>query len=79
MTSRPSRDATGIALAKVWATRGTCARRRVGAVLFDADGYQLAAGYNGPAAGEPHCTERPCPGAGWPFRTEAPVTAAPMP
>lgn len=61
--TRPSRDETGIALARVWAQRGTCVRRQVGCVLFDADGYQLSAGYNGPAAGEPHCVDHPCPGA----------------
>lgn len=61
---RPSRDQTGIDLAAVWARRGTCPRRRVGCVLFDADGYQLADGYNGVAAGLPHCTDHPCPGAG---------------
>jgi len=67
--TRPTRDETGLALALVWAKRGTCARRRVGCVLFDADGYQLAAGYNGPAADEPHCVDRPCPGASLPSGT----------
>jgi dCMP deaminase len=62
--TRPSRDETGILLAHIWAQRATCVRRQVGCVLFDADGYQLSAGYNGPASGEPHCTEHPCPGAG---------------
>lgn len=60
--TRPSRDETGLALAHVWALRGTCARRQVGCVLFDADGYALSAGYNGPAAGEPHCVDHPCRG-----------------
>jgi dCMP deaminase len=66
---RPARDDTGIELASVWAERGTCARRRVGCVLFDADGYQLASGYNGPHAGAAHCTEHPCRGAGLPSGT----------
>lgn len=66
---RPTRDETGLALAHVWAQRATCARRKVGCVLFDADGYQLSAGYNGPAAGEPHCVDHPCPGAGLPSGT----------
>lgn len=60
---RPTLDETGLALARVWARRATCPRRCVGCVLFDADGFPIGAGYNGPAAGEPHCTEHPCPGA----------------
>lgn len=62
--TRPSRDELGLRLALLWAERATCARRKVGCVLFDADGYQLSAGYNGPAAGQPHCTEAPCPAVG---------------
>ncbi len=61
---RLSRDAVGIALAQDWALRGTCKRRQVGCVLFDADGVELSSGYNGPASGEPHCIDFPCPGAG---------------
>ncbi len=68
--TRPTRDETGLALARVWAARGTCARRKVGCVLFDADGYQLSAGYNGPASGEIHCVDHPCPGIGLPSGTE---------
>lgn len=67
--SRPSRDETGLALAAVWALRGTCIRRQVGCVLFDAQGQQLASGYNGPAPGQVHCTSRPCPGATAPSGT----------
>lgn len=62
---RPTRDETGLALARIWAERGTCARRQVGCVLFDADGYQLASGYNGPEAGAPHCIDEPCPGVAY--------------
>lgn len=53
--SRPSRDETGLQLAAVWARRGTCLRRKVGCVLTDAAGNQLASGYNGRARGLPHC------------------------
>lgn len=67
--ARPTRDETGLALARVWAERGTCARRRVGCVLFDVDGYQLSAGYNGPEAGAMHCTDVPCAGAALPSGT----------
>lgn len=66
---RPTRDQTGLALAAIWAKRGTCSRRQVGCVLFDAHGVELSSGYNGPAAGEPHCFDRPCPGAGLPTGT----------
>lgn len=62
MVTRPTRDETGLELAAVWAKRGTCARRKVGCVLFDADGYELSTGYNGPASGEPHCIDEPCRG-----------------
>ena len=64
--SRITRDELGLLLAHAWSLRGTCARRRVGCVLVDVDGYQLASGYNGPAAGQVHCTETPCPGVGLP-------------
>jgi dCMP deaminase len=74
--ARPSRDDVGLMLVQVWAMRGTCARRRVGCVLVDADGYPLASGYNGPAAGMPHCTERPCPGAALPSGTGLDVCEA---
>lgn len=64
MTRRIDRDQLGLLLAQSWALRGTCARRRVGCVLMDAQGHELGTGYNGPAAGETHCTDRACPGAG---------------
>lgn len=47
------------------ATRGTCARRRVGCVLVDGHRHQLATGYNGPESGAPHCVDVPCPGANY--------------
>lgn len=61
--TRFTKDELGLALAQSWSLRGTCARRQVGCVLFDADGVELSSGYNGPAAGEPHCIDVPCPGA----------------
>jgi deoxycytidylate deaminase len=33
------------------------------------DFQELATGYNGPAAGEPHCIDHPCAGAGLPSGT----------
>lgn len=54
---------TMMEVAYVLSQRGTCARRRVGCVLTDKYNHILATGYNGVAAGLPHCTEVPCPGA----------------
>jgi len=60
------RDLLGLRLAYSWADMGTCRRRKVGCVLFDHHGYQLSSGYNGPAAGQPHCVDTPCVGAAYP-------------
>ena len=70
MSDRISRDALGLMLAQVWSRRGTCGRRRVGCVLVDAAGFQVGAGYNGPASGAPHCSAAaPCAGFGAPSGT----------
>lgn len=42
-------------LAAVSALRATCYRRQVGAVLLNSRGHVLSTGYNGVAAGQPHC------------------------
>lgn len=61
---RPTKDEIYIHMAYLVAERGTCARRRVGCVLVDQQGVVLATGYNGVAAGRPHCNEgHPCAGA----------------
>jgi dCMP deaminase len=54
---RPSRDQWGLQLAQVTAQRATCCRRQVGCVLVNERGHVLATGYNGRAAGLPHCNE----------------------
>jgi dCMP deaminase len=60
--TRPSRDAWAAAIARVVATRSTCVRRAVGCVLTDSVGRIVATGYNGRAAGLPHCNDgHPCP------------------
>lgn len=64
--SRPSRDDYFLDIALKVCTRGTCRRRRVGCVFVDASNNILSTGYNGPASGEPHCIDQPCPGAGIP-------------
>ena len=53
-------------MARLVSTRGTCARRRVGTVLVDADNFVLATGYNGVASKLKHCIDEPCPGAKFP-------------
>lgn len=46
-------------IAKVVASRSTCPRASVGAVIVR-DNRILSTGYNGAASGEPHCTEVGC-------------------
>lgn len=61
---RISRDNWAMTLAVVTAKRSTCCRRAVGAVLLDASGHVIATGYNGVAAGQPHCNELGVVGVG---------------
>ncbi len=56
---RPSWDEYFIEMARLTATRATCPRRRVGAVLVR-DNRVLATGYNGAVRGAPHCDEVGC-------------------
>ena len=60
---RVSKDAYFINMAKLVATRGTCARRKVGCVLVNELGHVMATGYNGVPKGHAHCIDNPCPGA----------------
>lgn len=55
---RPSKDQYFIDMAKLVSTRGTCLRRKVGCVLVNAKGHVIATGYNGVAAGLPHCNDQ---------------------
>lgn len=52
---RPSKDEWAMGLAQLTALRSTCLRRQVGCVLLNEKGHVLATGYNGVAAGQPHC------------------------
>lgn len=62
--TRPSRDQVYLQIAETIAQRGTCPRRQVGCLLVDSRGRILSTGYNGVAAGRPHCCEgSPCEGA----------------
>lgn len=54
---RPTRDRWALSVAILTATRSTCLRRHVGCVLLNTRGHVLATGYNGVAAGQPHCNE----------------------
>ena len=54
---RPSRNAWAIQLAFSTSHRSTCYRRHVGCIILNARGHVLATGYNGNAAGMPHCNE----------------------
>ncbi len=54
-----------LGVAFVVANRSTCPRRSVGCVLTDKDNLILSSGYNGVAAGLPHCNEFPCAGVSY--------------
>lgn len=57
--NRPGFDEYFMNIARVVATRSTCLRRNVGAVLVR-DKRILATGYNGAPSGLPHCEEVGC-------------------
>lgn len=56
---RPSWDVFFLAMARTVATRATCPRLSVGAVIVR-DRAVLSVGYNGAVAGARHCTEDGC-------------------
>jgi dCMP deaminase len=55
---RESWDSYFMKIAKLAATRSTCLRRQVGAVLVNQDRHIIATGYNGPPSGIAHCEDR---------------------
>jgi len=57
--SRPDWQTYFFQIARLVATRSTCLRRQVGAVLVK-DNRILSTGYNGTPAGITHCLERGC-------------------
>lgn len=59
---RPSINDYWMKLAIGVASRATCPRRKVGAIITDAEGFLLASGYNGPPKDIPNCIDTPCPG-----------------
>ena len=56
---RPDWDSYFMMIAAVAATRGTCLRRKVGAVIVR-DLQIISTGYNGAPKGLPHCSEVGC-------------------
>ena len=58
-TKRPSWDEYFMGIARLAATRSTCLRRQVGAVIVK-DKRILTTGYNGAPAGLPHCLDIGC-------------------
>ena len=57
MDNRPSWDEYFMQMAELTATRSTCLRRHVGAVIVK-DRHIVATGYNGAPRGLKHCAER---------------------
>jgi len=56
---RPSWDTYFMEITEIVATRSTCLRRKIGAILVK-DKRILATGYNGPPSGMKHCNETNC-------------------
>lgn len=56
---RPSWDAYFMDIARLVASRSTCLRRQVGAVMVKSK-HVLATGYNGTPSGITHCSETGC-------------------
>jgi dCMP deaminase len=55
--SRISRGQWAMKLAQLTSQRSTCCRRQVGCVMLNESGHVISTGYNGVAAGLPHCNE----------------------
>ncbi len=58
-SSRPSWHAYFMGITDLVATRATCTRRKVGAIMVK-DKQILCSGYNGAPSGVPHCAETGC-------------------
>ena len=65
---RCSKHLTFLQMASYLGTQGTCLRRMVGCILVDKHHHIIGSGYNGNAAGLPHCIDHPCKGADLPSR-----------
>lgn len=60
-TFRPGWDSYFNLITIAVASRADCTRRRVGAVIVDADHRIISTGYNGAPSGLPGCLEGACP------------------
>jgi len=65
MVERLNLHEWGLRIAEATALRGTCPRRRVGAVALSETGHVLATGYNGVPREWTHCDVTSCPGSGF--------------
>jgi dCMP deaminase len=54
---RPSWDQYFLTMAKIVASRATCDRKHVGAIIVDDRNRIVSTGYNGSARGLPHCDD----------------------
>jgi dCMP deaminase len=59
---RPSITEYYTSMLKLVASRATCPRRQVGAIITDRENHVLSTGYNGVPSTFKHCTSVPCPG-----------------
>ena len=55
--NRPDRHEHFFSRAKTAAERSTCVRRKIGAVIINADGVEISSGYVGSPRGTKHCIE----------------------
>lgn len=60
---RPSIREYFLLMLTLVASRSTCTRRKVGAIIVDENNKVLATGYNGVPKNFPHCIDSPCAGA----------------
>lgn len=63
MQSRLSKKDYFLEMLDLVASRSTCIRRNVGAIITDEEGHVLSTGYNGVPSGFSHCIDHPCTGA----------------
>lgn len=61
MGTRPDWSEYALGVAEAVAVRGDCTRRKVGAVILDANHRLAGAGYNGSYPGGPSCLDGACP------------------
>jgi len=64
VVSRVSKSEYFLQILDLVASRSTCKRRAVGAIITDEEGHILSTGYNGVPRGFDHCIDVPCSGAG---------------